>query len=284
MNFLSQKQMIKTPKHLAYTLKVNKEEMLLIAENLIPFYYEKKEFKYKKSGELKKDLSGKPKLRILHPSLKHLKLIQKRILTNILQSLNTPSYIYGGVKKKDNVMNAEYHKGKKFIFTTDLRNFFPSINYKMVYKMFVKHGFSPTVSNILTKLTTYKGKVPQGTPTSSMIANLVLVNEIGEELEVFAKEHNIYFTTFVDDLTFSSPIDFKSTVPTIIEIINKSFKISHDKTNYKTKKPIVTGVVVKNNYIEVPDSFKEKLNNTTGKSKDQINGLRQYKNKVSNRN
>ena len=52
-------------------------------------------------------------------------------------------------------------------------DYFPTITNKQVYEMFTSNGFSPTVSRILTKLTTYNGKVPQGAPTSPTISNLV---------------------------------------------------------------------------------------------------------------
>lgn len=276
--------MIKTSKHLAYSLKVEKEELSEIVLSIDKYYYEKKELKYNNDGNIKKDSNGNVKVRVLRPSLKRLKIIQKRILNNILLDLSLPEYIYGGVKNRDNIKNASFHKGKKYIFTTDLKNFFPSIDHKMVYEMFIKEGFSPTVSRTLTQLTTYKGCLPQGTPTASMVANLVLAHRIGERLNNFAINNNIFFSTFIDDLTFSSPIDFKDKVPEILSIITSSFRISHKKTHYKTKNPIVTGIVVKNNRIEVTEKFKKKLQDSESKNEAQLNGLKQYYNNVRKAN
>ena len=39
-----------------------------------------------------------------------------------------PQYVYGGVQGKNNVRNARFHQGNKYIFTTDLKSFF-SINF-----------------------------------------------------------------------------------------------------------------------------------------------------------
>src|SRR5690606_10788268 len=99
----------------------------------------------------------------------------KRIQKNILLKIDLPNYAFGAVKGKDNVDNAKQHQGKKYKFTTDLKDFFPSITNKAVNEMFVSQGFSHKVSGLLTKLTTYKGKIPQGAPTSSTLANLVFI-------------------------------------------------------------------------------------------------------------
>ena len=39
--------------------------------------------------------------------------------------------------------------------------------------MFLREGCTPAIARILTKLTTHKYQVPQGIPTSTLIANLV---------------------------------------------------------------------------------------------------------------
>jgi RNA-directed DNA polymerase len=198
--------------------------------------------------------------------------------------LPLPDYAYGGVKGRDNVKNARRHQGKKFIFTTDLKNYFPSINHQMVFEMFCLYNFSPTVSRLLTQLTTYKGQLPQGTHTSPMIANLIFV-KTGKKLEQISQQSHLTFTTFIDDLTFSSSKDFKNIVPSLINTVSKDhFRISHKKTNYKTKNPVVTGLVVKNNSITITDDFKNKLENLSRKTPEQIAGLHQYVTKIAKAN
>ncbi|MEO9802664.1 MAG: reverse transcriptase family protein [Reichenbachiella sp.] len=272
--------MINTLKHLAYILKVDLREIETVINGIDNFYYEKSEIKLKKDLTLKLDKNGKPKQRVLNPSIKRLKEIQKRIQKRILLTLDIPDYAYGAIKGKDNVMNAKRHQGKKYVFTTDLTDFFPSISHHQVFEMFRIYGFSPTVSRTLTQLTTYKGRLPQGTPTSPIIANLVFV-KTGKNLEGFAKENELTFTSFVDDLTFSAPKDFKELAPQIIQMIQQDgFRISHKKTNYKTNNPIVTGVVVKNNLIDLTEEFKIKIEKTKGKTEEQLRGEKLYKEKV----
>ena len=273
--------MINTIKHLCYVLKSTQEELNEIILDIDKYYYEKIEIKTHKDGSPKLDGKGNPKKRTLHPSIGKLKHIQKMILQHILNEIDLPDYVYGAVKGRDNVMNAKRHQGKKFIFATDLKDFFPTVNHRMTFEMFRSRNFSPTVSRILTQLTTYQGQLPQGAPTSPMMANLVFV-KTGDKLDAMSKQYNITFTTFIDDLTFSCSKDFKSFIQSLLNVITSDkFLLSHNKTNYKTKDPIVTGVLIKNNNIALTKSFKSKMNNITGLSSDQISGLNQYANKVN---
>ena len=189
--------MIRSVNHLAYTLKISKEKLLCLAnsDTISKYYREYEILKFHGNGQPKIDKNGIQKRRIINPSTSILKDIQKRINSYILNKIPVPKYIFGGTKGKDNVLNAKQHQGKKFKFITDLSNFFPSITNKMVYDMFVAYDFSPDVARILTILTTYKGHVPQGAPTSTYIANLVFSRR-ENELSELAKVHNITFTSF----------------------------------------------------------------------------------------
>ena len=274
---------IQTIKHLAFILKLNAEELLHLSTVVDNFYYTKSEPKLDKNNN-PKFKNGKQIFRILNPSINELKIVQSKIQKNIISKIELPEYAFGAVKRKDNVKNALKHRGKKYNFTTDLSNYFPSIFNKQVYEMFIYYNFSPTVASVLTKLTTYKGKLPQGAPTSPTISNLVFV-KTGLKLQSIAEKNNLTFTSFIDDLTFSSKEDFKEIIPEIIETIqNDSFIISHQKTFYKTFRPTVTGVIVTNNYLFLTEKFKQKLNNFEGKSPEQIFGLKNYARKVKNAN
>jgi RNA-directed DNA polymerase len=112
------------------------------------------------------------------------------------------------------------------------------------------------------------------------MANLVFV-KTGIELQKFAFQNQITFTSFVDDLTFSAPLDFKDKVGYIINAIQKDgYKISHSKTNYKTKNPMVTGLIVKNNNLALPNSFKIKLIEPVDKTEEQKKGFALYADRV----
>ena len=229
-----------------------------VISNIDYYYYEKVEVKKdKKSGEIKKYKDGTLKIRTLHPSVKELKSIQKSIKKNILAPIPLPLEIHGGVKKRSNITNAKPHKGNKYIFTTDLQDFYPNISNESVYKTFLNLGFSNHFSHSLTKLTTWKYALPQGTPTSTHISNLVFL-KVDYDLIHLCNDNNITYTRYVDDLTFSSPIDFKHLLNKILEIIIKNdFKVSYRKTKYKGNQT-VTGINIFLNKIDAPEHIKEK--------------------------
>ena len=236
--------------------------------------------KLDKEGVQLIDKFGQPRTRDLYPSINQLKVVQRGILKNILKRIKLPDYAFGGIERRDNVLNAKMHQGNKYFLNTDLRNFYPSITHHDVYRMLVLRGFAPETARILTKLTTYKRQLPQGTPTSPYLANLVFV-AAGLEIQAFADANNMTFTTFVDDISLSSKTDFKSNVNNIIDIIKfKGFKISHNKTFYQTKEPKVTNVIVNRNGLDLADHYKDKIQSFEDKNSPQSKGTVNYLNRV----
>jgi RNA-directed DNA polymerase len=252
--------MITNEKHLIYILRVRKERLNYILEHLDDFYYSFPKPKIDHiTGKVKRNTNGEEEYRIINAPIEELKIIQKRIYKYIITKVDLPSYIYGGAKGKNNIRNARYHQGNKYIFTTDLKSFFPSITYKQVFLMFLHEGCTPFVARILTKLTTLHYEVPQGTPTSTLVANLVF-KPYGEKIAKFALKNRMKFSMFVDDITISSKHDFKFLVPEILNIIHSSgFKINWKKTHYQTKNPVITGVICQNDRLLAPIAYKKKL-------------------------
>jgi len=253
--------MINTFKHLCQELNFSEEELQFILANLGKYYYRAESTKTKYGGP-QEDNNGVKKIRILYPSTGRLKEVQAKIHTNILSRLPIPDYAFGSMKGKNNISNAKQHLGNKYFFTADLKSFFPSINNRMVYKAFIAYRFSPDVASLLTRLTTYKGALPQGTPTSPLLSNLVFVPTGNKILELL-KPYNITFTTFLDDFAFSSRSNFKHLTPKILKTIqHDNFWLSHKKIFYKTKSPEVTGITIEGNKLLPHSKILEKQQKT----------------------
>jgi RNA-directed DNA polymerase len=231
-------------------------EMLI--SNIDSFYKERVEKKTdKKTGDFKKYKDGTVKERIIRPSLKQLKMIQGNIKNKILVPIPLPDCVHGGVKGRSNITNAKPHQGNKFQFTTDLQEFYPNITSRRVYNTFLKLKFSPHFSHWLTKLTTWKFELPQGTPTSTHIANLVFL-ETDLQLTELCQKHKITYTRYVDDLTFSTQKDFRPLLNDILNIVTSNgFKLSYRKTKYSGNQT-VTGIEVFLNKIDAPEKIIEK--------------------------
>ncbi len=274
--------MIRTIKHLAYELRVREADLIYVIENIDNFYYKKEEVKTKDGFPQEKN--GIIQKRTLYPSTLKLKDIQRRINKNVLSQITIPGYAYGSVTGRDNIANAKRHLINSYFFTTDLRKFFPSITNKMVFEMFRSFHFSPTVSRRLTQLVTYKGGVPQGAPTSPTIANLVFI-KTGIELLNFASANDLTFTTYLDDITFSSLNDFKNISQFIIQTLKKDgYKISHDKTNYRRSNIAITGISLKNRRLGLTEKYKRKLSMTESFSPSQMKAYHFYTQRVEDAN
>lgn len=208
----------------------------------------------KKTGQPKTYLDGTVKERVIRPSKPQLKLIQKKIKDRILSDIELPSNIHGGVKRKSNITNAKPHQGKKYVFVTDLKDFYPSISSKKVYKTFINLGFNSQFAFYITRLTTWKGELPQGTPTSTHISNLVFLETDYKLIEI-CKTNDITYTRYIDDLTFSSQKDFQQLIPFFLQTVQKDgLKISFRKTDYSGNQNI-TGIDVFLNKIDGTDKI-----------------------------
>jgi hypothetical protein len=153
----------------------------------------------------------KNKLRQLAEPNRDLKILQKRIITRIFSNLRFPPYLHGGIKSepsRDFVTNAQVHAGAESAIALDIKNFFPSVTYKHVEDVFkFLFKFPPEVAKYLACLTTLNGSLPQGAPTSSYIANLIM---FAEEYKLVAKFEGkkFVYSRLIDDITVSSKKPF----------------------------------------------------------------------------
>lgn len=278
MNFLNKN------KHFPTIVGYNDSFLKNLAQNIDKEYTERTEYKIDKlTGNIKTYSDGTKKTRVIRPSKKRLKALQKIVVKRILNQFKLPSNIYGGVKGKSNISNAKVHQGKKYIFTTDLQDFFPSIKTPHVYQKFINLGFSTQFTTYIIKFTTWKGELPQGTPTSNGIANLLFLDTDYLLIEL-CNNHKITYTRFVDDLTFSSQQDFSEIIPTILKIVKESgFKISYRKTDYK-KNQIITGVQVFNHKIDASPDIIKKIKRYEKDSKEDPTHLKKYRERILSTN
>ena len=245
-------------KRLCHILGFNQKLVSSVLDSIDTNYKEWSEKKIdKKTGEVKKYKDGTEKKRVFRDPSKLLKGIQSKIKDNILSPIKLPNTVHGGVKKRSNITNAKPHQGNKYIFTTDLQEFYPNITHKRVYDTFLSLDFSTHSSHWLTKLTTWKYELPQGTPTSTHLANLVFL-ETDLDLINLCNQHNITYTRYVDDLTFSSQQDFRHLLNDILKIITShDFKLNYRKTKYSGNQTI-TGIDIFLNKIDAPAKVIEK--------------------------
>lgn len=201
-------------------------------------------------------------VRRIDASTSSLKYIQRRLvrLLELRQKeiwgergLN-PNISHAFQRGKSILSNARVHKNKRYVVNVDLEDFFGSIHFGRV-KGFFEHNNDfklPTdVATIIAQLTCYKGRLPQGAPSSPIITNLIC-NIMDIRLLRLAKEYRLDYTRYADDLTFSTNNkkfinccdEFLSQLN--VEIERAGFHINNKKTRlaYKSSRQVVTGVTV----------------------------------------
>jgi hypothetical protein len=119
--------------------------------------------------------NGKLKERVVYnPSPQYKKLL-RAINSKLLRRSVLPEGVLGGVIGKCIDDLVKVHCNQEAVLSMDLKKFFPSIKSGRVVKFFRSAGCSPDISGILTDLVTLKDSLPQGFPTSPMLANLALL-------------------------------------------------------------------------------------------------------------
>jgi RNA-directed DNA polymerase len=168
-------------------------------------------------------------LRKLRVPMGDLKLTQQRIKDVILDRVPLPAWVHGGVRRRSPKSNAAVHVGKPLVYTIDIKSFFPSVTPLQVRTVFRQLGFGEQPSNLLARLTTSQHELPQGTHTSTALANLVLLHADWRISNV-GREHGFVLTRFVDDVSTSGGLrlyKFRNLIDRIIE--SEGFSIKSEK-------------------------------------------------------
>ena len=189
--------------------------------------------------------------------------IQSWIKSNILEKLTISPFAKGFQKKLSIIDNAKEHVCKEIVINIDLEDFFPSITYHQVFKVFYYAGYKKQVCHLLTKLcTNSKNCLPQGSPASPILSNLICYS-LDMRLNGLMKKFGYSYSRYADDMTFSGQKNLRFLVPYIRAIITDcGFKINENKLRYQYsfKQQMVTGLVV-NNKITIPKKFIKELDN-----------------------
>lgn len=184
--------------------------------------------------------------------------VQKTILDAYLR-VDVPRCVHGGVSGRSNITNAEEHIGSSHFFATDVLNFYPSVRPAWVYEAFRSLGLSGEAASLLTRLCTYDGGLPQGVATSMHLANLVL-RPMDAELERLCADNGIVYTRYVDDLAFSSCMDFRHLTSRLLGPVSLlGLKVHRAKTHYSRGAIEITGIVATEYGLRIPVRLHRKL-------------------------
>lgn len=197
--------------------------------------------------------------RVIVSPIKELNTIQRALADCLTQIWEPTSCSFGFLPSRNIVDNAKGHLENKFILNIDIENFFPSISIDQVERALLDEPFEMDsyAAKIIGRICGYKGRLPQGAPSSPILSNIVL-KELDQEMMEESKKHHIYYSRYADDLSFSSenPIptcafyyqkNDKSVKGFINDVVRRhGFKINKDKISVAGPSfhQEITGIVV----------------------------------------
>lgn len=217
------------------------------------------------------------KFRNISAPNKYLKIIQKKLKKVLEECYNeiqlNKNASHGFLKKKSIYTNSNFHKNKRYVLNIDLKDFFPSINFGRVRGFFIKNKnfqLNEEVATLIAQISCYNNQLPQGSPSSPIISNLIAIS-LDKGLSILSKKYKFNYTRYADDITISTNLkNFPIAIAykdkdgnwklgsELIKVINNNhFDINFDKIRmqYKSSRQEVTGLIVnkkvnvKRNYI-----------------------------------
>lgn len=173
--------------------------------------------------------------------------------------------------------NADMHINSRHVFNIDMQDFFPSFNFGRVRGFFIKNKsfkLHPRVATIIAQIACYENSLPQGSPCSPVISNLI-TKSLDISLLRLAKKYKCIYTRYVDDITISTnsivfppQIAYKKIISRKWcvgydinnEIAKHGFKINTKKCRMQNKnsRQEVTGLTV-NKYVNVSSAYYRNL-------------------------
>lgn len=200
--------------------------------------------------------------RTIQSPSKNLAILQKKLAYILSLNFTPHNRAHGFIEKRNIVTNASEHLKKAFVLNVDLENFFESISFARVRKMFTSYfKLNETVATILANICTHpEGFLPQGAATSPMISN-ILAKSLDKELKQLSLESKgVKYTRYADDITFSTnKTEFPKSIAflsedrqvvlseRLLQIIKKNgFKVNGQKIRLQDRKSnqSVTGITV----------------------------------------
>ena len=174
---------------------------------------------------------------------------------------------HGFKRKRSIITNARQHRHRRWVFNLDLEDFFPSINFGRVRGFLLKNKdfeLHEDVATVIAQIACYENSLPQGSPCSPVISNLV-AHLLDMRLVKLASVAGCTYSRYADDLTFSTnkkkcPVDIAVLSGTdgaashlwlpgkaLQKVIERTgFRINTKKTHlmYRDSRQNVTGLVV----------------------------------------
>ncbi|MEX1027040.1 MAG: reverse transcriptase domain-containing protein [Candidatus Paceibacterota bacterium] len=125
---------------------------------------------------------------------------------------------HGSISGSSCFTSARRHLGKKFVWTRDATNCYPSVRPSVFKAELKRLGFRHDTASLMTLLCTLRGKIPQGSPTSGDALNLFFARA-DQHAASFAGANRLSHTRVADDFVVSG--NSKASGDKVVRIIEE---------------------------------------------------------------
>lgn len=208
--------------------------------------------------EIPKRSGGKREITAPYPSLKY---VQTWIYKNILSQAKVHGCAHGFISKRSILTNASMHVNQKCVLKMDLKDFFPSIPKRWVIQLFNSLGYEGQVSFFLASLCCYEDTLPQGSPASPSISNIVAMH-LDRRLYRLAKRFDLRYSRYADDIAFSGETISSQFIKYASDVISDcGFQVNQPKIRLYGEKgnKIITGVSLATGVPRLPRDYRRQL-------------------------
>lgn len=247
---------VQSKKRLAELLQIDLPDLVNLSK-------QKSQYKIFTLDEKSCEFTGKiTKARQVEEPKGELRRVHDRI-RDLLSRVALVEYAHAAVKGRSYRSNAVAHSKSDVVATFDIRKFYPSTGESHIVDFFFRDmQCSADVANLLGKILCFrafemsKGCLPTGSPASPIVS--VYANKpMFDSLNRLAKSTSLVFTCYVDDLTFSGarlPPKFQRRVNSIVSNFGQQLHPGKTKIFQKESPKHITGVVIKDGQITVPNA------------------------------
>lgn len=192
-----------------------------------------------------------------------LKRIQKQIVRRYLQTERTHQAAVAYQPGKCTRDHVRPHAGAAVVVTADVKNFFPTTRAERIESWW-RERVEREAAALLTLLTTDRGGLPQGAPTSPALSNAVNL-ALDEKLAHRAAVAGARYTRYCDDLAFSwprgnvPPSGFERSVRGVLHEFGYALHPSKGWCVYELRdEPEITGLVLTDSGgVRLPDRVRD---------------------------
>ena len=200
------------------------------------------------------------KVRVIRPPKRDLKHVQRALLSFIYKRLRPPLYMHGGIPGRSTETHSRRHLGRHMVVTLDVRDFFPSTNRDRLAVVLNWCGLCEEAAEAALRLVTLDGALPQGSPTSCILANFAFHAADGDFRRICVREH-LRYSRYVDDIAISGEHELRHLRGELHGAITKNgWKVASEKTAFlgRNEPQIVTGLMV-NDVLRPTSKWQAKL-------------------------